>query len=39
MKVQQTINLQQISCATDSYAKVQQIIHMQCRGCALYGVQ
>ncbi len=29
----------QISCATDSCAKVQQIIHMQCRGCALYGIQ
>ncbi len=26
-------------CATDSCAKVQQIMHMQCRGCALYGVQ
>ncbi len=23
----------------DSCAKVQQIIHMQCRGCALYGIQ
>ncbi len=31
--------LQQIGCATDSCAKVQQIMHMQCRGCALYGVQ
>ncbi len=27
-------NLQWIGCATDSCAKVQQIIHMQCRGCA-----
>ncbi len=26
-------------CATDSCAKVQQIMHMQCHGCALYGVQ
>ncbi len=26
--------IQQISCA-----KVQQIIHMQCRGCGLYGIQ
>ncbi len=33
------IDLQQISCAIDSCAKVQQIIHMQCRGCALYDIQ
>ncbi len=31
--------IEQISCATDSCAKVQQIKHMQCRGCALYGIQ
>ncbi len=28
------IHLQQIGCATDSCAKVQQIMHMQCCGCA-----